>query len=81
MCAAAFTMLFAISPVPVATSSTVFAYTTGRISPYIFTYAARSFRMKRSYRPAFLSQKPLRSCMAIAPKGLDSFNYSTRIMQ
>lgn len=81
MCAAAFTMLFAISPVPVATSSTVFAFTTGRISPYIFSYAARSFRMKRSYRPAFLSQKPLRSCMAIAPKELDSFNYSTRIMQ
>ena len=68
MCAAAFTMLFAISPVPVATSSTVFAFTTGLISSYIFSYAARSFRMKRSYRPAFLSQKPLHSRIAIAPK-------------
>ena len=81
MCAAAFTMLFAISPVPVATSSTVFAFTTGLISSYIFSYAARSFRMKRSYRPAFLSQKPLRSCMAIAPKKLEPSNHNTRIMQ
>ena len=81
MRAAASTTLFAISPVPVATSSTVFAFTTGRISPYIFSYAARSFRMKRSYRPAFLSQKPSRSCMAIAPKQLEPSNYNTRIMQ
>ena len=72
----AITTLFAISPVPVATSSTVFAFTTGRISPYIFSYAARSFRMKRSYRPAFLSQKPLRSCIAIAPNQLEPSNCS-----
>ena len=58
-----------------------FAFTTGRISPYIFSYATRSFRMKRSYRPAFLSQKSLRSCMAIAPKKLETSNYNTRIMQ
>ena len=43
MCAAAFTMCFAISPVPVASSSTVLAFTTGRISAYISSYAARSF--------------------------------------
>lgn len=48
MCAAAFTMCFAISPVPVASSSTVLAFTTGRISLYISSYAARSFRIKRS---------------------------------
>ena len=37
-----------ISPVPVASSSTVLAFTTGRISVYISSYAARSFRIKRS---------------------------------
>ena len=41
--------------------------TTGRISSYISSYAARSFRIKRSYRPAFLSQKSLCSCIAIIP--------------
>ena len=33
---------------PVASSSTVLAFTTGRISLYISSYAARSFRIKRS---------------------------------
>ena len=32
----------------VASSSTVLAFTTGRISLYISSYAARSFRIKRS---------------------------------
>ena len=44
-----------------------FAFTTGRISPYIFSYAALSFRIKRSYRPAFLSQKFLCSRIVILP--------------
>ena len=67
MCAAAFTMFFAINPVPVANSSTVLAFTFGRISSYISSYAARSFRIKRSYRPAFLSQKFLCFRIAIIP--------------
>ena len=48
MCAAAFTMCFAINPVPVASSNTVFAFTTGRMSSYISSYAARSFCIKWS---------------------------------
>ena len=35
--------VLAINPVPVASSSTVLAFTTGRISSYISSYAARSF--------------------------------------
>ena len=66
MCAAAFTMFFAISPVPVASSSTVFAFTTVRMCAHISSYAARSFRIKRSYRPAFLSQKFFCSFIAVA---------------
>ena len=81
MCAAAFTMCFAINPVPVASSSTVLCRTIGRISSYISSYAAPSFRMKRSYRPAFLSQKSLCSCIAITPQSLDASNLYAHIFQ
>ena len=50
MCAAAFTMCFAINPVPVASSSTVLCRTTGRISSYTVSYTHLDVYKRQSQR-------------------------------